>query len=291
VEWLNTLEQLITDHKIPVGVAGEWIVSWLNDNLGWAFDAFSDTLESNMQGAIDFLNGVHPIIFIALAAALGLVIHRTWQIVVIVIVGLLFVLNVGLWEEMIATLVLTVYSTAVSLLIGIPIGIWATRRKWIYPAIAPILDLMQVIPTFVYLIPALILFHIGLVPGLVATVIFALPVPIRMTYLGISQVNSALVEAGESFGCTRWQLLAKVKLPAALPTIMAGVTQCIMLCLSMVVIAAMVGADGLGVPVMRSLGQYNVPMGVEAGLACVALAIILDRVARRPNRDPRAKRG
>jgi glycine betaine/proline transport system permease protein len=141
--------------------------------------------------------------------------------------------------------------------------------------------MMQTLPTFVYLVPALSLFGLGLVPGLFATVIFAVPGPIRLTYLGISQVPNALIEAGDSFGCTRWQLLWKVKLPAALPTIMAGITQCIMLSLSMVVIAAMVGAAGLGAPTIRALASNNVALGAEAGLAIVIIAIILDRVMKR----------
>jgi len=174
----------------------------------------------------------------------------------------------------------------------VPIGILATQRPWVYPALSPVLDMMQTIPTFVYLVPTLILFGLGLVPGLIATIIFAVPAPIRLTYLGISEVPKALVEAGEAFGCTRWQLLRKVKLPAALPTIMAGVNQCIMLSLSMVVIAALVGASGLGKPVVRSLNQVNVPLGIESGLAIVVVAIILDRMLRQQRRrGPAATRG
>ena len=140
--------------------------------------------------------------------------------------------------------------------------------------------MMQTIPTFVYLVPTLILFGLGLVPGIIATVIFAVPAPIRLTYLGISQVPTALVEAGESFGCTRWQLLWRVKLPAALPTIMAGVNQCIMLSLSMVVFAALIGAGGLGTEINRALGSRKIDLGLEAGLAIVVLAIVLDRMTR-----------
>ena len=159
-------------------------------------------------------------------------------------------------------------------------GILCARRPWLYRFLSPILDMMQTIPTFVYLVPVLILFGLGLVPGIVATVVFAVPAPIRLTYLGISQVPNALIEAGESFGCTGWQLLWKVKLPAALPTIMAGVNQCIMLSMSMVVIAALVGAGGLGKPVVRALNSVNVPLGIESGLAIVVVAIILDRLLK-----------
>jgi ABC-type proline/glycine betaine transport system permease subunit len=144
----------------------------------------------------------------------------------------------------------------------------------------PALDLMQTLPTFVYLIPTLVLFGLGVVPGLISTIIFALPAPVRLTHLGVSSVPKPLLEAGEAFGATRTQLLFKIELPAAAPTILAGVTQCIMLSLSMVVIAALVGAGGLGVPVVRALNTVQVGMGFEAGFAIVLLAIILDRVTR-----------
>jgi glycine betaine/proline transport system permease protein len=147
-----------------------------------------------------------------------------------------------------------------------------------------VLDLMQTLPTFVYLIPTVVLFGLGAAPGLISTVIFAIPAPIRLTHLGIVSVPPALREAGEAFGATKRQLLWKVEIPYALPTIMAGVTQCIMLCLSMVVIAALVGAAGLGTPIVRALGSMNIPMGFEAGLSIVLLAIVLDRVCKSPQR-------
>ena len=153
-------------------------------------------------------------------------------------------------------------------------------RPWLYTGLRPVQDLMQTIPTFVYLIPTLILFGLGVVPGLISTVIFAIPAPIRLTYLGFSSVPGQLLEAGESFGATKRQLLWKVELPHAMPTIMAGVTQCIMLSLSMVVIAALVGADGLGKPVVRALNTVNIAKGFEAGLAIVIVAILLDRVCK-----------
>ncbi|MEY4091047.1 MAG: choline transporter permease subunit, partial [Pseudomonadota bacterium] len=173
-------------------------------------------------------------------------------------------------------------STLVSVIIGVPLGIASAHRPWLYTALRPLLDLMQTIPTFVYLIPTLILFGLGVVPGLISTVIFAIPAPIRLTHLGITAVPKHLIEAGESFGATKRQLLWKVEIPSALPTIMAGITQCIMLSLSMVVIAALVGAGGLGKPVVRALNSVNIGMGFEAGLAIVILAIILDRVCKLP---------
>jgi glycine betaine/proline transport system permease protein len=164
--------------------------------------------------------------------------------------------------------------------IGVPIGIWAAHNPRVYRVLHPLLDLMQTMPTFVYLIPVLILFGLGIAPGLIVTVIFAMPSPIRLTYLGITSVPKPMLEAGQAFGATKRQLLWKVEFPSALPTIMAGLTQCIMLSLSMVVIAALIGANGLGKPVVRALNSVNIPLGVESGLAIVIVAIILDRICR-----------
>ena len=277
---MEELQNLITEHKIPVGLWSKAVITWLTDNFSWLFDAISSVLKSGIDGTADGLLLLPPLILLVIITALAHLIQRNWRITLFVALGLLFIMNIGLWKEMVETLVLVVYATLVSLLIGIPIGILAARRKAVWQAIAPILDMMQTLPTFVYLVPMLALFGLGVVPGLFATVIFAVPAPIRLTYLGISQVPVALVEAGESFGSTRWQLLYRVKLPAALPTIMAGITQCIMLSLSMVVIAALVGAGGLGAPTVRALATGNIPLGTEAGLAIVILAIALDRLMK-----------
>jgi glycine betaine/proline transport system permease protein len=286
---MDRLQQLITDNKIPLGEWARVFVDWLTTNYEWFFDAISNGLRIPIEGLVAWLELVPPLIFAVAAAAIAFLVQRSWKVALFILLGLLLILNIGLWNEMIETLVLVVAASFVSLLIGIPVGILAARRPWIYQALAPILDMMQTIPTFVYLVPTLVLFGLGLVPGLLATVIFAVPAPIRLTYLGISQVQKPLIEAGEAFGCTRWQLLVKVKLPAALPTIMAGVNQCIMLSLSMVVIAALVGAGGLGTPTVRALAQSNVALGVEAGLAIVIVAIGLDRVLRQRVRRRIAK--
>jgi glycine betaine/proline transport system permease protein len=280
MEQLQKLQDLITGHKIPIGAWSKDLIDWLQDNFEWFFDRVTDGMNWLLEGSVDQLGLVPPLILLVICVAIAHLIQRNWKITLFVALGLLLVLNLGLWKGMVETLVLVLYSTLVSLLIAIPVGIYAARHPRFYQAISPVLDMMQTIPTFVYLVPTLSLFGLGPVPGLFATVIFAVPAPIRLTYLGISQVPTALVEAGESFGCTRWQLLMKVKLPAALPTIMAGVTQCIMLSLSMVVIAALVGAGGLGAPTVRALAQNNVALGAEAGLAIVILAIALDRVMR-----------
>jgi glycine betaine/proline transport system permease protein len=284
---MDNLQQLVADNKIPIGHWGKIGVDWITFHLDWLFNAITVGLRIPIEGAVNLLIAVPPFVVIAGAALIAYLLQRSWSLVLFTVLGLLFILNQGLWEAMIETVVLILFATTISLAIGIPIGIVATQRAWIYPILSPILDMMQTIPTFVYLVPTLILFGLGLVPGLIATVIFAVPAPIRLTYLGISEVPNALIEAGDAFGCTRWQLLRKVKLPAALPTIMAGVTQCIMLSLSMVVIAALVGASGLGKPVVRSLNQVNVPLGIESGLAIVVVAIILDRMLKQQRRTKR----
>jgi glycine betaine/proline transport system permease protein len=291
MEWL---QHLITDHKIPIGDWARAFVDWLTTNFAWFFDGISSGLTIPIDWLVDVLeNHVNPLVFCVVAGLLAFWVQRSWKVGLFILAGLLLILNLDLWNEMIETLVLVTGASFVSLLFGIPLGILAARRPWIYQTMAPILDMMQTIPTFVYLVPTLVLFGLGIVPGLIATVIFAIPAPIRLTYLGISQVQKPLIEAGEAFGCTRWQLLMKVKLPAALPTIMAGVTQCIMLSLSMVVIAALVGAGGLGTPTVRALAQSNVSLGVEAGIAIVIVAIGLDRVLKQRARRaaPRPAKG
>lgn len=281
---------IITGHKIPVGPWAKAFIDWVKFYFGGFFDFLSTNATDFMESVADLLNGIPPVIFILVVAGLAAWRHRDWRIPAFVVLGFLFIWNLNLWGAMIDTLVLVFFSALVSLIVGIPLGIVCARRKWLFNAVAPVLDLLQTLPSFVYLVPALALFGLGMVPAVVATFLFAVAAPVRLTYLGISQVPTALVEAGEAFGCTRGQLLFKVTLPAALPSIMAGVTQCIMLSLSMVVIAAYVGAPGLGVPVVRALASANVSLGFEAGLAIVVLAIILDRILKQPTRRRRLKK-
>jgi glycine betaine/proline transport system permease protein len=229
---------------------------------------------------------VPALLLIAALTAGAFFLHRSPALTVFIAGSLLLIDNLGYWDATIQTFSLVLFSTGVCVLFGVPIGIAAAHRPWLYKFLHPILDLMQTIPTFVYLIPTLVLFGLGVVPGLISTVIFAIPAPIRLTHLGISSVPRHLLDVGEAFGATRRQLLFKIELPHALPTIMAGITQCIMLSLSMVVIAALVGADGLGKPVVRALNSVNIAMGFEAGLAIVILAIILDRVFKRSRGKP-----
>jgi len=193
---------------------------------------------------------------------------------------MLFILNQGYWEQTTESLTLVISACVACMAIGVPIGIAAAHRPRLYRILQPVLDLMQTLPTFVYLIPAIVFFGIGMVPGLIATMIFVLPAPIRMTHLGISSTPPALLEAVGAFGGTARQKLWKVELPYSMPQIMAGLNQTIMLSLSMVVVAALVGADGLGVPVVRALNSVNTALGFESGLIIVVVAIVLDRMLR-----------
>ncbi len=273
MEWL-------TDNKIPLGKGIKLLVDFLNTHAAWLFDAFATTVGFVIDGLIDGLQWCPPLLLVALFALLAFILHRSFVLSTFVVLALLLVINLGYWEETIETLALVVFAAFVCMIVGVPIGIAAAHRPWLYAMIRPILDLMQTIPTFVYLIPTLILFGLGVVPGLISTVIFAIPAPVRLTHLGISSVPKPLLEAGEAFGATRRQQLWKVELPHAMPTIMAGLTQCIMLSLSMVVIAALVGAGGLGKPVVRALNTVNIAQGFEAGLSIVLVAILLDRLCR-----------
>lgn len=272
----------ITDNKIPLGDWMESFVDWLTFNASGLFDAISISLEWLILNLVDLFQMFPPFVPMAMTAALAWFLHRSVPLVVFVVAALLLILNLGYWTEMLETFVLVLAATMLSVIIGIPIGILAAHKPWVYTFLRPILDLMQTIPTFVYLIPTLVLFGLGVVPGLISTIIFAIAAPIRLTYLGISRVPEDLLEAGRAFGATPFKLLYKVELPAAMPNIMAGITQCIMLSLSMVVIAALVGADGLGKPVIRALNTVNISQGFEAGLAIVLVAIILDRICKAP---------
>ncbi len=278
MNWLDI--SWLTDSKIPVGWAAKQVVDWLKINARWFFDGLSSVLKWLIDGTLAILQWPHPLIVVVLFVALTWYLQRSWKICLLVLVGFLFILNQGYWKATSESLVLLFYSCLFCMAVGVPIGIAAAHRPRLYTAISPILDLMQTLPTFVYLIPAIVFFGLGMVPGLFATVIFVVPAPIRLTYLGVSSVPAALTEAATAFGATGRQLLWKVELPWALPQIMAGLNQTIMLSLSMVVIAAMVGANGLGIPVVRALGQNNAALGFESGFVIVVVAIMLDRMLR-----------
>jgi glycine betaine/proline transport system substrate-binding protein len=275
-----TFEHWMSDHKIPIGDAVSVMIDYVKTHGRSFFDGISAVIRGSVDGLTALLRAIPSPILIVAVGALTWFLRRSVALVVFVTVALLFIINQGYWQATLETLSLVIVAAAVSAAIGIPLGIAAAHSPRLFSAMRPVLDLMQTLPTFVYLIPTLVLFGLGVVPGLISTVIFALPAPIRLTHLGISSVPKALLEAGEAFGATRAQMLWKVELPSAAPTIIAGITQCIMLSLSMVVIAALVGAGGLGVPVVRALNTVQVGMGFEAGFVIVLLAIILDRISR-----------
>jgi glycine betaine/proline transport system substrate-binding protein len=279
------LEQWIVNHKIPVGDAMTVAIDTIKAHGTLLFDAISIAIKGTVDAVTAVLRALPSLLLIVAVGALAWVLRRSWSLAAFVVLALVFILNQGYWEATLETLSLVLVATVVSALIGVPLGIAAAHRPRVFAAMRPVLDLMQTLPTFVYLIPTLVLFGLGVVPGLISTVIFALPAPIRLTHLGISSVPRPLIEAGEAFGATPLQLLWKVELPSAAGTIVAGITQCIMLSLSMVVIAALVGAGGLGVPVVRALNSVQIGMGFEAGFTIVLLAIILDRISRPKDRE------
>ena len=277
---MDPVTDWLTANRLPIGRGASDAIEGATDALGTGLDGFIDALEEGIEGLAWLLQAPPPALTVVLFALIALLLSRSAWVALFALLGFALVVNMGLWEETTETLALVIAATATCMAVGVPLGIAAARRPWVYAVLRPVLDLMQTIPTFVYLIPALTFFGLGMVPGLVATVIFALPAPIRLTRLGIASAPPALTEAATAFGASSWQRLVKVELPHARPQILAGLTQCIMLSLSMVVIAALVGADGLGVPVVRALNTANVGMGVEAGLAIVILAIALDRLFR-----------
>ncbi|MFT6446624.1 glycine betaine/proline transport system permease protein [Sulfitobacter pontiacus] len=270
----------LTDNKIPIDDAAEAVFDWLLINAGWLFDGLAIAMEWLIDAILWVLQTPHPLIVIAVFGALTWAIQRNWKTPLLIVLGFLFILNQDYWEETTESLTLVLSACVVCMGVGVPIGIAAAHRPRMYRYMAPVLDLMQTLPTFVYLIPAIVFFGIGMVPGLIATVIFVLPAPIRLTQLGIASTPKALLEAAQAFGAKPSQTLWKIELPYALPQIMTGLNQTIMLSLSMVVIAALVGADGLGVPVVRALNQVNTGLGFESGLIIVVVAIMLDRMLR-----------
>jgi glycine betaine/proline transport system permease protein len=270
----------LTDYKIPVGPTAKSVVDWLTNNMGGFFDTLAAIMQWLIDGLLYLLQLPHPLVLIVIFAVIAWFIQRRISVVILTIIGFLFIINQGYWDGTLKTLTLVLSACFLCMAIGVPLGIAAAHRPTLYAILRPVLDLMQTLPTFVYLIPAIVFFGIGMVPGLLATAIFVLPAPVRLTHLGISSTPSSLIEAGEAFGASRTQLLWKIELPYAMPQILAGLTQTIMLSLSMVVIAALVGADGLGVPVVRALNSVNTALGFESGFVIVVVAIVLDRIFR-----------
>ena len=275
---MDPVTAFIRSWKLPVGSWGKSFMDFIVNYFQWLFDALKVSLNFVVDWTTAGLLAIPPVLLAVLIAAFAYWLQKSWKLALGVFIGLLFIINQGLWKETVQTLVLVVGATALSMAMGVPLGIWAAHKRQVWRVTQPVLDLMQTMPTFVYLIPILILFGLGAAPALIVTIIFAMPAPVRMTYLGITSIPTPMIEAGEAFGATKRQLLWKVELPAAMPSIMAGLTQCIMLSLSMVVFATLIGAPSLGNPVFKALSNRNIPLGIEAGLAIVVLAIILDRM-------------
>lgn len=264
---------------IPVGQWTSSAVDFLIDHAQGSFDVLSVILDS-MTFAIEELLLFPPAWFLIVLFAVLAYWRTNWRFSLFTALALGLIVGMGLWMETVVTLALVLTATFVSLVLGIPLGILAARFDTVERVVRPVLDLMQTMPAFVYLIPAAMLFGLGRVPGVVATIIFAMPPAVRLTNLGIRQVPKELLEAGLAFGCNDIQLLTKVQLPVAMPSIMAGINQTMMLALSMVVIASMIGAGGLGDTVLRGIQRLDVGLGFEGGLGVVILAIVLDRLTQ-----------
>ena len=272
--------------KIPLAEWTESGVDWITETFEWFFDPLKDVIEA-IVGSLELTFTTLPaLLMVAILTAIAFFLAG-WRVALFTVLGLLFIISLDLWEPAMQTLALVLVAAVVSLAIGIPIGIIAAKSGAVEATIRPILDVAQTMPAFVYLVPIVVLLGIGAGPGLIATVIFAMPPAVRLTMLGIQQVPKETVEAAYAFGATPWQTLFKVELPLSLKTIMAGVNQVIMLSLSMVVIAGLAGAGGLGEPVVTGLSQLNVGISFVGGVGIVVIAIMLDRVTRAMTRGDR----
>lgn len=265
--------------KIPLGDWVENFEDWLTNHAGPFFDMITAAIGSIVDGIEYVLVSVPAVILIVLITALAYGVGK-WKVALFALIGLLLIDNLGLWEPSMQSLSLVLTSALLSIVAGVPIGIMCARKDTFQNIVTPVLDFMQTMPAFVYLLPAVTFFSLGAVPGVIASIIFAIPPTIRLTNLGIRQVSSELIEAADAFGSTPGQKLVKLQLPLALPTIMAGINQTIMLSLSMVVISSMIGAQGVGALVYRAVTQVKLGIGFEAGLAIVIMAILLDRLTQ-----------
>lgn len=264
----------------PIGTFAENLVDFIKEYFGWLLNIFKEILDWPLKILGDVLYNVDPIILIAIFFIISVLITK--RLILPILIGCAFYLIywMGYWNSAMVTLNMVLVSAAVAMIIAIPLGIWSARSEQANPIIKALMDFMQTMPAFVYLIPAVIFFGLGIVPGVVATVIFAMPPVVRMTNLGIRQVPVEMNEVADGFGSTEWQKLRKVQMPIAMPSIMAGINQCIMLSLSMVVITAMIGGGGLGQDIVYALSRVDVALGFEAGLAVVLIAMTLDRLTQ-----------
>ncbi|MEK3791399.1 proline/glycine betaine ABC transporter permease [Paenibacillus sp. FSL R7-0204] len=266
--------------KIPLGKGVEWIENWLTTYFGPVFDLIHAVIGGMVSGIDAALNFLPAIVLTLLIAALAYWIGK-WRMALFAVVGLLLIDNLGLWGPSMQSLALVLTASILAVVIGVPLGVLCAQSRTFQNIATPILDFMQTMPAFVYLLPAVSFFSLGVVPGVIASIIFAIPPTIRLTNLGIRQVSPELVEAADAFGSTTGQKLFKLQLPIAMPTIMAGINQTIMLSLSMVVISSMIGAQGVGAYVYRAVSQAKTGAGFEAGIAIVIIAILLDRLTQK----------
>ena len=262
---------------LHIGDAVADAVDWITDNLEGLLDGISTALTFLVDLISSILLGPPPLVMAVIFAVLALLV-RSWTFALFTLVGTLLIISMDMWDPAMETLSLVLVATLIALIIAVPVGILAAQNDTVSAIVRPVLDFMQTMPAFVYLVPVVIFFGIGVAPGVCATIIFALPPGVRLTELGIRQVDRETVEAGEAFGGTSRQILSGIQLPLGLPTIMAGVNQVIMLSLSMAVVAGLVGAGGLGQEVVTSISRIDVALGFEAGLSVVILAIYLDRL-------------
>lgn len=273
-------------NKIPMSEYIDIFIDWLTNSFSGVFKLIQTSGQSLMDLINSILLSINPLFFIAIIVVLAyFVSNRKFGLSAFSLIGLLFVYNQELWSELINTLTLVIVSSVIAVIIGVPVGILMSKSNTAKNIITPILDFMQTMPGFVYLLPAVAFFGIGIVPGVFASIIFALPPTVRLTNLGIRQVSNELIEAADSFGSTPFQKLIKVELPLAKSTIMAGINQTVMLSLSMVVIASMIGAPGLGRNVLSALQRAQIGDGFVAGISLVILAIIIDRFTQYLNKE------
>jgi glycine betaine/proline transport system permease protein len=263
--------------RIPVGDVIETAFDWVNDNLGALFDLVTVVVSASVDGLTALLTAPPALLLAAVLAGLAFLL-KGWRFAAGSAVAFVLMIGMGQWAAAMETLSLVLFATVVAVAISVPLGIAAARSSRVSSAVRPVMDLMQTMPAFVWLVPVVTLFGIGVVPGVVATIIFALPPGVRLTELGIRQVDPEVVEAGHAFGSSPVEILRGIQLPLALPTVMAGVNQVIMLALSMAVIAGLVGAGGLGGVVTSSIARLDIGLGFEGGISVVILAVYLDRI-------------
>ncbi len=274
---MDLFQWLADGARIPLGSWVRTLIDWVIEYLGFIFDVIATVFRGIYDGAEWlFLTPPFWVIIIVIAGIAWLA--KGPRLAVGSVIGLLLIGSLDQWDNAMQTLALTLVAVLIATIIAIPIGIWAARSQTVSNIVRPILDFLQTMPAFVYLIPAIFLFSVGVVPGIVATILFAVAPGVRLTELGIRGVDTEVVEAGNAFGATPGRILRQIQLPLAMPSIMAGINQVIMLALSMAVIASMVGAPGLGKDIIQALSRTNISLGFEAGLAVVIIAMILDRV-------------